>query len=70
MLREGGRPRVTGLVVRVLCMWMLEHGSQKDLGGLISFFKKYLAAPDLVAACGIFSCGVHALSCSMWDVDP
>ena len=40
MPREGGRPRVTGLVVRVLCMWMLEHGSQKDLGGLISFFKK------------------------------
>ena len=31
-----------GLEVSVLCMRMLEHGSRKDLGGLISFFKTYL----------------------------
>ena len=58
-----------GLEVSVLCMRMLVHGSRKDLGGLISFFKTYLfgcsgsqlqhagfliaAFRHSVAACGI-----------------
>ena len=33
-----------------------------------STFKKYLCAPDLVEACGIFSCGMGTLSYGMWDL--
>ena len=40
--------------------------------GLLNFFKKYLfiylAASGL--SCGIFSCGMRTLSCSMWDLVP